>query len=141
MKFERNLRKLHDLGFDDICFSINRSINEFRYDIDEASIICQTIIANGLSYSDIVIEITESVAMSSNIHTERVQLELKQSGVKISLDDFCTGYSSLSYLIEYQSDYLKIDKSFIDSITNDKNHQVLQVDRRIVKTVKEVLQD
>ena len=72
-----------------------------------------------------VIEITESVAMSSSIHTEKVLRELKNQGVCIALDDFCTGYSSLSNLIEYNSDFLKIDKSFIDKITSEKSHRIL----------------
>ncbi|MEI8641412.1 EAL domain-containing protein [Pseudoalteromonas sp. Hal099] len=41
---------------------------------------------------------------------------LVQSGVQLALDDFGTGYSSLAYLQEMDTDYLKIDKRFIDNI-------------------------
>ncbi len=120
-----DLKKLHNRGFDQVVFSINRSISEFGHDVDGAAIISQTIVANGLPYEAIVIEVTESVAMSSNEHTEQVLAKLKEYGIRIALDDFCTGYSSLSNLIEYKSDFLKIDKSFIDAICTDKNHQIL----------------
>lgn len=120
-----DLKRLYDLGHDSVTFAINRSISEFRHEEDEALMICQTINKYGLPNQAIVIEITESVAMSSNQHTEKVLTELKEKGVQIALDDFCTGYSSLSNLIEYKSDFLKIDKSFIDAITEQKSHRVL----------------
>ena len=121
----KDLKRLHDLGYGHVTFSINRSISEFRNEVNEAQEICQTIEKHGLTNSAIVIEITESVAMSSNQHTEQVLSELKANGVRIALDDFCTGYSSLSNLIEYKSDFLKIDKSFIDAINEQKGHQIL----------------
>lgn len=121
----RDLKQLRDMGFTDVSFSINRSISEFNRHSDEGDSINRAIKAAGLPYNNIVIEITESIAMSSNSQTERVLGHLRESGVKIALDDFCTGCSSLSNLIEYKSDYLKIDKSFIDSMLIDKNHRIL----------------
>jgi EAL domain-containing protein (putative c-di-GMP-specific phosphodiesterase class I) len=44
---------------------------------------------------------------------------LNALGVKIAIDDFGTGYSSLSYLKHFCFDTLKIDKSFIQGITED----------------------
>jgi diguanylate cyclase (GGDEF)-like protein/PAS domain S-box-containing protein len=121
----QDLKQLHLLGYHNISFSINRSISEFSHKNNEGDAISQAITAAGLPFDAITIEITESIAMSSNLLTSTVLSQLKKQGVKVALDDFCTGYSSLSNLIEYDADFLKIDKSFIDNILTDKNSQIL----------------
>ena len=120
-----DLKRLHHLGYNNISFSINRSINEFTTKQNEDDVISQAILLAQLPFNKITIEITETVAMSSNVLTANVLQNLRANGVKIALDDFCTGYSSLSNLIEYHTDFLKIDKSFIDKITSDKSCQIL----------------
>jgi EAL domain-containing protein (putative c-di-GMP-specific phosphodiesterase class I) len=47
--------------------------------------------------------------------------ELRSIGCKISIDDFGTGYSSMSYLKRLSIDTIKIDKSFIDELPNNKH--------------------
>lgn len=72
----------------------------------------------GISGHNIELELTESLLME-NIETTLPTLhDLKEIGVSISIDDFGTGYSSLSYLQKLPVDTLKIDKSFIDSISS-----------------------
>lgn len=66
--------------------------------------------------SQLEIEITESVFISSMSKAVETLNQLKKIGVCIALDDFGTGYSSLSYLSKLPIDLLKIDKSFIDEL-------------------------
>jgi len=70
--------------------------------------------------SKLDIELTESVLIQN--FDEKIALlhEIKALGITLSLDDFGTGYSSLSYLRKIPFDTLKIDKSFIDSMQENK---------------------
>ena len=67
------------------------------------------------------IEITEGVAMSSQVSMEEIFSGLANIGISISIDDFGTGYSSLSYIKRFDIDRLKIAKELIDNIAEDKN--------------------
>ena len=68
---------------------------------------------NGLSASDIVVEVTEnSILQDGNGYTLMQLQELRAAGIGVALDDFGTGYASLSHLSDVQFSSLKIDKSF-----------------------------
>ena len=67
------------------------------------------------------IEITEMSMMDQNDDLILKIQTIKDMGIHISIDDFGTGYSSLSYLKEFPVDALKIDRSFIRNITNEKS--------------------
>ncbi|WP_420207637.1 EAL domain-containing protein [Alteromonas gracilis] len=56
---------------------------------------------------------------------QRKLFEFRQAGVDIALDDFGTGFSSISYLKKFPTDYIKIDKSFVKSMTDVSNDKVL----------------
>ncbi|WP_374990039.1 putative bifunctional diguanylate cyclase/phosphodiesterase [Rhizobium sp. TH2] len=73
----------------------------------------------GVQPSQIVVEITEAVLMHHNPVIQQVLEALCKSGFRIALDDFGTGYSSLSYLNRFPVDIVKIDQSFIRSLTED----------------------
>jgi diguanylate cyclase (GGDEF)-like protein/PAS domain S-box-containing protein len=69
----------------------------------------------------IVLEITESIVMDNTELFVEMLSELRATGARISIDDFGTGFSSLGYLKRLSADSLKIDKSFVDDITSDRN--------------------
>lgn len=75
------------------------------------------------------IEITEGIAMKSEVALIDMFEELASIGVTISIDDFGTGYSSLSTIKRFDIDRLKIAKPLIDSISTSYN------DEQIVKTI------
>ncbi|MFI0374903.1 MAG: EAL domain-containing protein [Candidatus Thiodiazotropha sp.] len=74
----------------------------------------------GIAPPTITLEITESLFIDDLEHIHHVLMQLKHDGFKISLDDFGTGYSSLSMLSQLPIDEVKIDKSFVDKITEDR---------------------
>jgi diguanylate cyclase (GGDEF)-like protein len=64
------------------------------------------------------LEITESLLMQNTFATLATLHELRKLGVQIAMDDFGTGYSSLSYLRSFPFDKIKIDRSFIQDLSN-----------------------
>jgi EAL domain-containing protein (putative c-di-GMP-specific phosphodiesterase class I) len=64
------------------------------------------------------LEITETVLLQNTFTTLATLHELRKMGVQIALDDFGTGYSSLSYLRSFPFDKIKIDRSFIQDLSN-----------------------
>jgi EAL domain-containing protein (putative c-di-GMP-specific phosphodiesterase class I) len=76
---------------------------------------------NGLAASQLVLEMTESVLVHDPVTVARRLHELRDLGVQLAIDDFGTGYSSLSYLRQFPVDILKVDQSFVHSITERDN--------------------
>ena len=71
-----------------------------------------------LPTTELILEITESAMLSNAESTMRHLEKLRSLGVRIAIDDFGTGYSSLSYLHRFPIDILKIDRSFIEKVTD-----------------------
>jgi diguanylate cyclase len=81
--------------------------------------------ADGLSLHNIGIEITETDAMRDFEATRKVCVAVRELGVRVAIDDFGTGYSSLSSLKRLPVDVVKIDRSFISGILNDRHDQAI----------------
>ena len=73
----------------------------------------------GVAPSSLQLEITETMAISDPKTTTRIFSQLKDLGVRLSIDDFGTGHSSLSRLRSFPVDVLKIDRSFVRGIEHD----------------------
>lgn len=76
--------------------------------------------------SRLEIEITESMAISGEEVAERNIALLRAAGVKFAIDDFGTGYSSFSRIQNVTVDRIKIDKSFIDGIHQDRSRAIVE---------------
>lgn len=74
---------------------------------------------------DVTIEITERLLVKDTQKVLEVLNTLKSWGVSIAIDDFGTGYSSLSYLTKFPIDILKIDRSFIMNLGDDRKYDAL----------------
>jgi EAL domain-containing protein (putative c-di-GMP-specific phosphodiesterase class I) len=81
----------------------------------------ETLSRTGADPGKLKIEITESMLISDIEDTRRKMMALKAIGVRFALDDFGTGFSSLAYLQQLPLDELKIDQSFVQHVTTDKN--------------------
>jgi EAL domain-containing protein (putative c-di-GMP-specific phosphodiesterase class I) len=75
--------------------------------------------------SGIDIEITESMLMHDLEASIRKLSQLREAGIGVAIDDFGTGYSSLRLLARLPVDTLKIDRSFIQNITDAPNIMTL----------------
>jgi len=99
--------------------AVNLSPRQFR-DPELVNIIIHALNENTISNECLELEITEGVLMNSQASIHDALVQIDELGIKLSMDDFGTGYSSLSYLREYPFDVLKIDRSFIAGITDNK---------------------
>jgi len=98
--------------------AINLSPRQFR-DPGLVQFIREAIDKSGVSGKHLELEITEGVLMSGHAYIDAALSELSSLDVSIAMDDFGTGYSSLSYLRSYPFDVLKIDREFVNDITED----------------------
>ncbi|MGO7832307.1 putative bifunctional diguanylate cyclase/phosphodiesterase [Rhizobium johnstonii] len=94
--------------------AIQFSSSDLTRDVSEA------LAAAALSPSRLELEITESVLMENLSEVLPILHALKERGIRISMDDFGTGYSSLSYLSSFPFDKIKIDKSFVNDIVDNR---------------------
>lgn len=114
-------------GLEPFKISVNLSTQQFIKQ-NLVDFIRDTLHKTSLEPKYLGLEITESMAMDFE-YSLKILGELKELGVCISIDDFGTGYSSLNYLKKFQIDFLKIDKSFINDLTENNS------DADIVKAI------
>jgi diguanylate cyclase (GGDEF)-like protein/PAS domain S-box-containing protein len=89
--------------------------------------IMERIEAANLDPRRVLVEITETAAMTDPDRTLRILRDLRARGLRVALDDFGTGYSSLSRLKDLPVDVLKVDRSFVrDVSTQPANGSMVQ---------------
>ncbi|KIG11088.1 putative bifunctional diguanylate cyclase/phosphodiesterase [Caballeronia concitans] len=107
-------------GYTALSLAVNISAVQFwRGDLLET--VARAIETTGIPPEKLELEITETVMVEYPELVEEKIVALKGLGVRIALDDFGTGYSSLSYLNRFSVDTLKVDRSFIQAIPEDRS--------------------
>ncbi|MBW6489300.1 EAL domain-containing protein [Sulfurimonas sp.] len=104
-------------------FSVNISI----YDIHNPSMveeIIATIIQTGTA-SRIVFEVLESEGIENYQEMTQFISKIKALGAKIAIDDFGTGYSNFEHILKLDVDYIKVDGSLIQKITDNQRNRII----------------
>ncbi len=94
-------------------------------DVDLPDEVAAMLAARGLPPSALQLEITEEFLMRDRDRARRILTRLREHGIQIALDDFGTGYSSLGYLRDLPIDELKLDRSFVLTMADDRRAAAL----------------
>jgi len=107
-----------------MCVAVNISAADIgsRGFVDEVTDVISSSMADPRK---LTLEVTESAIISSPETAIRALTTLRESGVQVSVDDYGTGQSTLSYLKQLPLNELKIDKSFVTSICDKENDQIM----------------
>ncbi|WP_114649326.1 EAL domain-containing protein [Pseudothauera hydrothermalis] len=100
--------------------AINVSGRQITHD-DIVAAVRDALAASGLPPAWLELEITEGQMLHDVAQTTRVLEALRALGVTLAIDDFGTGYSSLSYLKRLPLNRLKIDRSFVSGLPDDRD--------------------
>ncbi|HLT16419.1 MAG TPA: EAL domain-containing protein [Acidimicrobiales bacterium] len=119
----RQCRQWRDAGYD-LSISVNLSARNL-FDTHLVEDIGEAIEAAGVPPSALTLELTESTVMGESRRSMAVLEGLHELGVVISVDDFGTGYSSLSHLRQLPVSELKVDKSFVQTMTTTEHDAVI----------------
>jgi diguanylate cyclase (GGDEF)-like protein len=110
--------------------SINVSPRHLGHE-DFANRLLALIAEYGIAAKNLNIEVTEDALIGHPELGLKLLTQLKQAGIRISLDDFGTGYSSFSYLHKYPLDCLKIDRSFLATLSSHPDNKTMHLVRAI----------
>ena len=105
-----------------VAVSVNLSAKQLERP-NFSELVRTTLRETGLDPSKLILEITESVLVDGTDLVRETLGHIRGDGVRLAIDDFGTGYSSLSYLSRLPVDIIKIDRSFINGISRDKEEE------------------
>ena len=111
--------------------SVNLSANAFEND-DLVEHVEASLRKYDVKPADIILEITESLAVRRPVHVDTQIRRLRDLGCQFALDDFGTGYSSFGYLQKLAFDYIKIDGTFVEGLVDNP------VDQKMIRLIAEI---
>ena len=103
--------------------SISVNISARQFNAGLPAFVDRVLKETGLDPAFLKLEITESVIMDNPEVASALIFRLKEMGVQIMIDDFGTGYSSLNYIHKFPVNALKIDRTFVQNLHNDRDAQ------------------
>ncbi|MCK0102105.1 EAL domain-containing protein [Pseudohalocynthiibacter sp. F2068] len=125
LKSSQSLAHLQALGLPAPQISINMS-NSRLSDSKVVDNLIDVVKAQGLHPHQIALEILETVFLDDPAgHIAKNVHELSAAGFSVELDDFGTGHASISSLRKFPVDRIKIDRSFVSGIDQDKSLEEL----------------
>jgi diguanylate cyclase (GGDEF)-like protein/PAS domain S-box-containing protein len=104
--------------------SVNLSARQFHQP-SVVDTINATLQSSGLAAEQLAFEISEPVLMEDAVRSTATLRAMRDTGVKLFIDNFGTGYSSLAYLQRFDVDGVKIDRSFVAGLGTDRDKQVV----------------
>lgn len=108
-------RNWNELGHPDYKVNVNLSVVQLLQN-DIVETIRQAVEETGINPKNLMLEVTESLAINDMSRMKRVLSEIRKLGIGIALDDFGTGYSSLNHIKKIPLDVIKIDQTFVSDI-------------------------
>ncbi|MDZ3830411.1 MAG: bifunctional diguanylate cyclase/phosphodiesterase [Sphingopyxis sp.] len=125
----------NDTGPVDCYISVNVSAIQLIRD-DVADVVRDALATHGIGGERLMIELTESAIIGDPDRAMSVLSELKALRARVAMDDFGTGYSNLAYLQRLPIDVLKIDRSFVEHMVDDREKVAIV---RTIQSLAEVL--
>ncbi len=115
----RQQRKWRDDGIE-LRVAVNLSARDL-YDLTLPATVAELLATHGVPATGLELEITESVIVADPMRARAILNRLSEMGILLAVDDYGTGYSSLGYLKRLPIDEMKIDRSFVMQMTDDRN--------------------
>jgi diguanylate cyclase (GGDEF)-like protein len=107
-----------------VMVGVNVSSIQFVQD-DFVGVLAHLLEVTGLNPKLLQLEVTESALLPTSGDCTTKMSQLRSLGVSLAIDDFGTGYSSLSYLPRMSFDHLKMDRSFVQHITESQDARAM----------------
>jgi diguanylate cyclase (GGDEF)-like protein len=143
----RDARRWDEIpGGEALSVSVNLSGRQLQTS-ELPSVVPHALLEAGLAPGRLTLEMTESVLIDRSDEMLALLHELRRIGVRLAIDDFGTGYSSLSYLHRFPVDIVKVDRSFVESLTGEADEislaeSIIRIGQGLrVTTVAEGIED
>ena len=117
----RQIEAWREQGIAPPVVAANISAGQLKLAGNIGQVVAASLAKYGIAANQLELELTESVLMEATQRHSEEFARLRQIGVRIAIDDFGTGYSSLDYLRSFRVARLKIDRRFVEGVTNNSD--------------------